>query len=440
MVMREPSKPVVTTWSCPNCGGQIAVKSGATIRVACPYCGSIIDAKDPNHRLIEEYDRKIKIQPKIPLGARGEIRGEKYECIGFLRRRIMVDGTAYEWSEYLLWHPQRGYRWLSEYNNHWIYLKPCTGLPRKFGTEVKFLDLTYKQFQSAAATVSYVLGEFNWEVRRGETSVATDYVCPPYIISEDKSDNEVNWTIGEYLDIKELWKAFGLAGDPPAPEGVAAAQPSPYEGMAKSMNLLFAVFMAAVILMQLVTCARAKNAMAFQETFQIPAAGKDPKDATKEIDRTIITKPFTLEGGTSNIEVQVSSNVDNNWAYFEITLMSPENEEVVEFTREVEYYHGVDGGESWTEGSRSDSVILGTVPSGTWTMRIEPDSPMQNLSVTVRIDRDVPRYIWFFFAMLLLPVPYLFFLWRKRTFEYNRWLESDFPMRPMVSTSSDDDE
>jgi predicted RNA-binding Zn-ribbon protein involved in translation (DUF1610 family) len=438
--MREPAKPVVTTWNCPACGGQIAIKSGATIHVACPYCGSIVDAKDPNHRLITEYDRKIKIQPRIPLGVRGEIRGEKYECIGFLRRRIMVEGTPYEWSEYLLWHPQRGYRWLSEYGHHWTYLKPCTGIPVRSGLEVKFLDRTYKKFQSAQATVTYALGEFNWAVTRGETSQATDYVAPPYILSEDKSSNESNWTLGEYIDIHEIWKAFALAGDVPVPQGVAAAQPSPYEAMAPALHKLFGLFAALVLVMQVVTCASSKNRQAHQETFVVLPVVQDPKDSAKEVDRTCVTKNFTLEGGTSNVEIRIDTNADNNWAYFECALLSPENEEVIEFTREVEYYHGVDDGESWSEGDRNDSVIIGTVPPGTWTLRLEPESPTQNLTFTVTVTRDVPRFVWFFWAVILLPIPYLIFLWRRRSFEYNRWLESDFPMRPLVQTNSDDDD
>ena len=431
--MREPVKPVVNTWNCVNCAGQIAVKSGATLVVACPYCGSIVDAKDPNHQLLAEYDRKLVHKPVIPLGARGTVRGELYECIGFCRRQVVVEGTPYTWSEYLLWHPQRGYRWLSEYGRHWTYLKPCTGLPQKRGIEVKFLDRTYKRFQGAEATTTFALGEFNWQVRRGEKSQVADYIAPPYILSEDKADNEVNWTLGEYIDSKEIWAAFKLPGEPPAAQGIAPAQPSPYDAMAPSMNKLFGLFLGLLVLMQALSCMMSPSTLAHQESFTINANDKE---------KVRVSKQFLLDGRTQNVEVQIETNADNNWASFECALISPDhsNPDVIEFVREVEMYHGVEDGESWSEGDRNDTVILGSVPPGKWNLRFEPDCPMPQLTWTVRVYRGVPRYAWFFWAAILLCVPYLFFLWRRRTFEYNRWIESDAPMRPLLKFSSEDDE
>ena len=38
--------------------------------------------------------------------------------------------------------------------------------------------------------------------------------------------------------------------------------------------------------------------------------------------------------------------------------MDAEDRAVIEFSADLSYYHGVEGGESWSEGSRQDSVLF----------------------------------------------------------------------------------
>ena len=44
----------------------------------------------------------------------------------------------------------------------------------------------YRHFQATTARVEAVLGEFYWEVKKGETTDVSDYVAPPRILSEEK--------------------------------------------------------------------------------------------------------------------------------------------------------------------------------------------------------------------------------------------------------------
>ena len=101
-----------------------------TESVVCDACGSVIDLTDENLRIISTFQSKIKYKPLIPLGSRGKVRGDLFEVIGFMRRAMTVEGVNYEWSEYLLFNPYKGFRWLSEYNGHWNFLKTTTHIPR----------------------------------------------------------------------------------------------------------------------------------------------------------------------------------------------------------------------------------------------------------------------------------------------------------------------
>ena len=40
-----------------------------------------------------------------------------------------MDGIEYRWSEYLLYNPYKGYRYLTEYNGHWNDIRTLRALP-----------------------------------------------------------------------------------------------------------------------------------------------------------------------------------------------------------------------------------------------------------------------------------------------------------------------
>lgn len=107
--------------NCPTCGAAVVLRAaGQTLAAVCGSCASIIDAANPQLQLIQEADRSQTIQPLIPLGTRGQWRGTELECIGFQRRR---DNYGESWSEYLLFNPFAGFRWLVTYQGHWSFVE-----------------------------------------------------------------------------------------------------------------------------------------------------------------------------------------------------------------------------------------------------------------------------------------------------------------------------
>lgn len=70
--------------------------------------------------------------------------------------------------------------------------------------------VTYDHFQTAQAYTWFVIGEFPWQVKVGEIVTAADYVAAPKMLSSETTENEVNWSRGEYIDGKELWAAFQI--------------------------------------------------------------------------------------------------------------------------------------------------------------------------------------------------------------------------------------
>ena len=65
------------------------------------------------------------------------------------------------------------------------------------------------------------------------------------------------------------------------------------------------------------------------------------------------------------------------------------------FSLPVEYYAGVEDGESWSEGSRESDAYLSALPEGEYSLRLEvhgdPKNPPMQLHVRVR--QNVPRLV-----------------------------------------------
>jgi hypothetical protein len=127
------------------------------------------------------------------------------------------------------------------------------------------------------------------------------------------------------------------------------------------------------------------------------------------------------------VELSIHTDLDNNWAYFGFALINDQTGQTFDFAREVSYYHDSDG----SEGSRNNSVIVPSVPSGQYYLRVEPEmargSPFVAYDLTLR--RNVPNYGFFGIAALLLIIPPLLTTIRKGSFEAARWRESDYAPR-----------
>jgi hypothetical protein len=433
VALKRPAPPAVASLACRGCGAPLEVRApGRSHVVACGGCGAVLDAQDPDYRVIAKYEAPRTGVPKIPLGTRGRFKGERWEVIGYLVRSTEIEAITYTWFEYLLYNPPGGFRWLVESNGHWVLAKTAAGTPSIDSENfAAYLGEHYHHFQSARAKVTYVVGEFPWLVRVGDSAVVEDYVKPPLILSSERTHQETTWSAGEYVEGDAVWKAFGLAGAPPERIGVGAAQPSPYKPYSRAMGLLGLSFVAAAVLIQLLFMILAQQKLVLDTAWEY-----DPRVAATA---SVQTEPFTLTGRTSNLVVEISSTLRQNWAYFTLTLVDEDTGRARTFGREVAYFFGRDSDGAWSEGAPWDRVWLSSVPAGRYLLLVEPESP-RPVNYRVRLTRDVPRALWMWLAMGLLVVPLLIFWWRQWGFEYRRWEESDHPMGGKGDDEKGDDE
>lgn len=432
--------PSVKGLNCPKCGAAIELRSGELAQtVACSSCAAVLDAKDPNLRVLQEFRGKMKWVPLIPLGTRGKLKGDQYEVIGFQIRGINVDGTDYFWSEYLLWNPYKGFRYLTEYNGHWndVVVVKTTPEEKVSGRQpiVEYLGETFKHFQSAVAETKFVLGEFPWEVRLGDKARTRDFVSPPHVLSEEATDSETTWSLGTYVSPQYIWQAFQLPGAPPAPRGVYANQPDLNAGSSGALGKIFMVFAAIVVALLVVRQVTARRELVFRHGYAVYSHNPDST--------AFVTPVFTLGGRTSNVRLTIDTDLSNNWAYFSLALINEQSGTAYDFGREVSYYSGYDSDGPWSEGSTVDRSTIPAVPSGRYYLRVQPELGNDNirpLGFFLIVQRDVPSITFFLVVLGVLAIPPIFAAFRHYGFEQMRWRESDYaPSGGGDDDDSDDD-
>jgi len=419
------SPPVVKprSLSCPNCGAPVELRGFAhTLNAVCPNCLSVLDATSPEFDILQKHQGKHRRDPIIPLGSRGTLAGVAYQVIGFQERTVKVDDDTFSWDEYLLFNPYKGFRYLSEYQGHWNFIKPMSALPieiRSIGKpSVQMMGRTYVGFDTVTARTSFVLGEFPWQVRVGDAVLVQDYIAPPYMLSSESTNDEVTWSLGEYTPGSVLWSAFKVPGQAPPASGIFANQPSPVQGKVRSAWRLWLWLNVALAAVAVLFGIFASNKQVFENSYVFIPSSKT--------DASFVTPAFNLTGRTSNVEVSVHTDLMNNWAYFNYALINDETGQTFDFGREVSYYR--EDGE--TEGKPNDSVIIPRVPAGRYYLRVEPEMDTKLSTPTMHYDlaihRDVPRFTFFWFAALLLLIPPIMTTIRSASFEAARWRESDY--------------
>ncbi|HEX8116968.1 MAG TPA: DUF4178 domain-containing protein [Pyrinomonadaceae bacterium] len=475
---REARAVTATQLSCPNCGGPLELRApDRTERVGCPNCGSLLDASQGRLRYLKTLERK-GWNKSIPLGGKAEFEGREFEVIGFMVRSVEFEGVRYFWQEYLLYNAAVGFRWLVESDGHWSYVTSVPpGEVTEAGSGVTHGGRRYKMFQDAVARVEYVEGEFYWKVEAGELARATDYVNAPFMLSKEVpvaagrrgplSAEEINWSLGAYTPVKEVEKKFNV--NLASPRTVAPNQPWPHRKIYGYWGLL----VVAALALGLFTLVTAPRKTVFTQTYTLQAqptatpapapgsgaaaggpeqsvsqrvvqavadAAQGSEESGNEKTQVIFTAPLDMAGGRNVRVTGRALNVDNNWLYVAGDFINEETGLIQQFDLPMEYYHGVEDGETWSEGDAEQATYLPALPEGRYTMRLEAQWENWNQQTppqfTVRVEQGVPRLANLLLLLIALSVIPVLFAIRHFSFERRRWADSAF--NPYSSGDGDD--
>jgi hypothetical protein len=403
--------------TCPSCGGTVQVRAaGFSVTLVCEYCGSVLDVANPDVALIAKHNRAAA-QLAMPLGSRGAVLGTEYQVVGWMRRSIDGEG----WDEYLLFNPYVGYRWLVEEDGEWSFGTMLLSLPdmSSFPTVRIGAAAFRNEDQGYTAEVDSVVGEFYWRVKVGDAVELMNFEGGATTLSREAVADEVNWTVSKPLRRDQVQGFDGESFDVSAPTAPAAFMAEAVEPATSTGDSLWSILKiggataAFLILIMLISSFGGMKPQSF--TYNVTRDG-GAQSAT--------FGPLVFRGGPQKVEINTtSSDFDNAWIDLDISLVERTTQATIEAASVVEKYSGTDSDGGWSEGSRSNSTKIASVPSGTYDLVIEASAKswpapvglenMAELTLTTSVSSGGVFASNLILALIMLAIPPIWLIYRR---------------------------
>jgi hypothetical protein len=399
--------------TCPKC--HAVTKADVTLEVmefGCPNCHSLISyIKNEKGSAIESYTYN---SPDIALtiGQKGVFDGKEYVVTAFIVKRVH---KIYYWREYILTAADGDQLFLSETDGHWIKLKE---VPEKYNTEhhPKYLthnDISMSLYEYEDTEIAQAAGFFNYRLPNGRQRMQ-EYINPPYILSIEVQGKDTTCFFGEHISRSEIKKIFGLS-TMPYRSGVGIVQP--FGVNLSNMGIIFSGIAILILVSHLFIYSGRRTEEVINEMIDVNLTS---------VDKDVVSKSFTLTGGTAPMDVSVQADVNNSWVSVQLALVNEGTGEEVYASKDVEYYSGYEGGEHWSEGSTDDNFSICGVPGGTYHFVITPTKEVNESTIAVHVAAKWnPPLLWNVFLPIILMFAVLIITYFiSVSFEKKRWADS----------------
>jgi uncharacterized membrane protein YgcG len=268
---------------CPSCGASLPLRLDSTRSVACAQCKAVIDVAQGVGAELSHYAQDNGQEPQLPLGSTGRLAlgsGREtptlpWQIVGYLERCDLPapgsDDDQTFWREYLLWNRQEGFAFLVDAEDGWSWMKPITGTPSvdRGGQRVLLNRVSYlRRWGPYAATTTYVLGEFYWQVQRGDRVMVSDYDGlgqeARRRLSQEMQGREVTWSAGAVLDASEVADAFAI---PPSQRKTLSRDAGPSSADLSGWKVLLVLITIGLLLSLLLSRCDASDCNALRDSF-----------------------------------------------------------------------------------------------------------------------------------------------------------------------------
>ncbi|MBW8828248.1 MAG: DUF4178 domain-containing protein [Burkholderiales bacterium] len=252
---------------CPSCGTSLEVTLATTQSIVCHQCHAVVDVSQGVGGELRHYTQENGSQPQLPLGSVGTFtltrsKALPWQVVGYVERCEVPGGSDDEqsfWREYLLYNRTEGFAFLVDAEDGWSWTAPITGVPQTAGHQVKHEGVSFRKLYSYTGQITYVLGEFYWQLTRNQKTWNTDYVGTGgdskkrlnREMTGSAQTQEIVWSGGETLSADEVVKAFRLA-----PEQRAALQrdATPTATSASTRVKVFVVVAIVIVILLMARC------------------------------------------------------------------------------------------------------------------------------------------------------------------------------------------
>lgn len=400
--------------NCTKCGTATSIEKEIEVKsFGCSACKSLFEFT--KNELV--FKKKLDYQPLNPLlkiGQKATIESVEYEIVAIIIKKVY--GIHY-WREYTLRSNSNEYRYLSEADGHWIFLEE---IPDEYGISKKFKTLEYDNdiynlYEFTNATIVGAYGFFDETIVTSGIKLA-EYIRPPFLISIEEINNKKATYFGSHFPQSEVKKAFADS-DIPQQSGIGIVQPFLFNMY--NTAIIFCCVGILILITQMIINQYRTEQQVLSKTFDF--SEYDKKD--------YVSESFTLQGGSAPMTISLYSEVYNSWANAQVALVNEKSNEEEYANKDIEYYQGYTGGESWSEGSRTEKFNICGVAEGKYHLVITPQKQsddVTNQSISVRVVWKEPSMWNFFISALVMVAALVILFFTNKNFEQRRWESSDY--------------
>lgn len=415
-------------FNCKHCQTQVKVYHYPhTQSVVCDQCGSAYYMKYSGFELVNtHFDTSKTRRTSFLPGSVGIINGIRYTVRGYVEKKE-VNIYQSKWREFYLESEMQSYAILSEYDGHWIFIQempdsPVVSDPGIY--TVLYKDRLYDKYNRYRYNIVHAAGCFPYNIFNHSETECYEYIAPPFLlIYENDPDDGIRWFKGEHISGKTLKKSFTPTPELPYKKGVGAVSPSFTDGLTKG-----GIFLATLISFLLILLIHLLIGQSKKHQEILPLTNYKFADSVNEM--TLSPISVTLDKPSANMAFQIIAPVSNSWFSISAELVNRDNGKVYNFEQGVEYYFGVSDGESWSEGSTSETYHLTKIPAGRYVLEMKAVREKQywnalsdfNLEIIYDVEEDANLW-WALGLLAIWPVVCFFMI------DFNkqrRWENSPF--------------
>lgn len=342
-------------YTCPLCKTENKIDASfQIIEYVCKSCSNLINvSKNISTKVVKKPIESVVLE----VGQKGIINDVEYSVVGIIIRKY---GSDIFWREYYLKDNKGNDAFLSESDGHWAFLKPINGEDVKENYTGKELHgKVYRLYEGTECHIHAAAGFFEDKLDSG-LATYKEYVNGTQMISQEKSREETQYFLGSHISKYKVKKAFKIQNLPNY-TGIGIVQPY-YVNIKQTINIM-CVAALLICLLQLYVYTTRTNYTVFEQKIKF----EDVKN------KEMVSKSFTLSGGSAPLKVKVYSGVDNSWANVQLSLVNESTNEIVYTSKDIEEYHGVEDGEQWSEGNTTENFNLCGVSSGKYHFLISAE-------------------------------------------------------------------
>ncbi len=396
--------------NCKNCGGsmEMFIESRKLQTLTCSYCGTVHDIQH-DFKMLFKYSNTLNSNSPIKLGMKGKIKDVEFIVIGeiFYSDKLYPESKLLSsdyWIDYQLYSPTHGYAILSYENGHYVFSRRVRDVAPNLLNEVYFGEVVYykeRAFKVMEIGQSYlyqVKGALSWQAKKGDKTEVVMASSPPFMLSYERSKNEIEYYFEEYIKPEFIFEGFNLK-DNQEDNRVDVHTAQQFDSLSlNALSKVSFISMIFAILLLLFIFVLGSGKQIFSETW----SNSDLKNS--------ISKQIDLRNSSHLVNLQLKSSFSGNrWSDYDISL-SKDGKIVKNFAHELNLAR---------KKSPKMNIYFKALPSALYNLKISSQTtkvPYMNVS----LKKNVWTMKYFFILFLISFFSYLFYLFKRYSFELNR--------------------